>query len=143
MAEFDGWWDKILPFWNLLYLGLLTLAMLTTAMSGAHSSGERWGIIALLAVMAVTYIGLGRRLFEAPGGLPAAAYLFVTWSCFYAIILVADRNTSAYFVLFAMFPQIWAFLAARPAAYTSVIVIAGEAITEMQVAGWGWSTAAR
>ncbi|NEE00672.1 sensor histidine kinase [Phytoactinopolyspora halotolerans] len=143
MADFDRWWERILPFWHLLYVGLLSLAMLTTTVSGGTSWSQRWAILGVLAFMMAAYGLVGRHLFEGPGGWPAAGYLTVTWGGFYSIILIADGSTPAYFLLFAMFPQVWAFLTPRAAAVTSVIVTTGEALVELHVAGWGWEAAAR
>ncbi|AYY14233.1 sensor histidine kinase [Actinobacteria bacterium YIM 96077] len=143
LAAYERWWDRILPLWHTLYLGLLSLAIITTALDGRLDLEQRWTILSLLTVMAAIYLALGRSLFERPGGVRAAIYLSITWLSFYAIILVGDRNTSAFFILFALFPQVWAFLAPKIAGATSVAVILGMAGVNIHAIGWTWGTVAR
>jgi signal transduction histidine kinase len=142
VAKLDHWWNRIMPIWHILYYGLLALGMVTTAFFGG-ATGPRLTTIALLAVMAGVYAAFGHTLFERPGGVRAAAYFTITWLCLYAMLIVNAGNTSAFFVLFALFPQIWAYLSPRAAVPTSVVVITGLTMTQIYVRGWGWESAAR
>lgn len=141
-AAYERWWERIEPIWHSLYLGLLALAIITTALDGRVDLDRRWIVLGLLTAMAATYGLVGWRLFQQPGGVRAAVHLAVTWLCFYGIILASEGNTTAFFVLFALFPQVWAFLSPRVAAVTSVVVITGLTLTEMHLHGWGWGAVA-
>lgn len=141
-AEYERWWDRVRPLWHGLYLGLLLLSALATAFATSTDARERWLVLALLAIMAASYLILGYRLFDKPGGVRAATHLSVTWLSFYAIVLITDGNTPAYYVLFALFPQIWAYLTPRVAAVTSVVVIGAEAFVEVSLEGLTWDAVA-
>src|SRR5690606_27869512 len=97
-ADLDQWWGRVEPVWHTLYLVLLGLAAVTTAIS-SFDTGRRWAIIALLAAMALTYLVLGWRLFREPRVGRAVAYLAITWLCFYGILYVAENDTTSYFLL--------------------------------------------
>jgi signal transduction histidine kinase len=139
LAAYERWWDRIEPIWHTFYLGLVALAIITTAIDGRLDVDRRWIIVGLLTAMAMVYGLVGRRLFQEPGGPRAAVHLTVTWLCFYGIVVTSDGATSAFFVLFALFPQVWAFLAPRVAVVTSIAVILGLMLAEAYLAGWGWS----
>jgi signal transduction histidine kinase len=142
--ELDRWWGRIIPIWHALYLGLLALAMVTTLVDVRLDEVQRWTVTGLIVVMAGGYFVLGAHLLERPGPVRAAVYLTLTWLCFYAILLVTDANTSAFFLLFGLFPQIWAFLPnPRAAAPASVAAIIGMTLTTIHIAGWEWAVVAR
>ncbi|NED97643.1 sensor histidine kinase [Phytoactinopolyspora alkaliphila] len=142
--ELDRWWGRIIPIWHVLYLGLLALAAVTTLIDVRLGADQRWAAAGLIAVMAAGYLVLGVRLFEEPGPLRAVLYLSLTWSAFYGILLVTSGDTSAFLLLFGLFPQVWAFLPSpRAAAAASLVGICGMTLTLIHLGGWGWTVTVR
>ncbi|WP_166348569.1 sensor histidine kinase [Phytoactinopolyspora limicola] len=142
VAAYDQWWERIEPFWHGFYLGILTLAAMTTAIFD-RDSGQRLATLALLATMAAVYVAFGRHLYQRPGGIPAVFYFTLTWASFYTILVVNSGNTTVFFLLFALFPQVWAYLRPPVPIPASITLIAGLTITQVYATGWGWESAAR
>ena len=141
VAELENFWVRTRIGWTAVYLGLLALVALFTVISDGLSVGDKLASLALLGVMAVSYFFVGRHVLGEDQGTPSLIQVVVAWMCFYGLVVVGSRGAETgggpeYFLLFMLFPQIWAYLSTRRAVVATVIVVVCLAVVEIGLAGW-------
>ena len=137
LADLEQFWARTAVGWHAVYLGLLGLVAALVVSDDDTSTGRKIVVLALLGVMAGSYLLVARRLFGQDCGAPGIAYLVLTWACFYGLIVVSgDWAGVSYILLFALFPQLWAFLPTRRAVVASIVLITGLAVVEIGRQGW-------
>ena len=141
VAELESFWARTRIGWDAVYLGLLALVALFTVVRDDLTVAAKLVAIALLTVMAASYLLVGRHLLGEDKGASSLAQVIVAWACFYGLVMVSsdgsgDWGGPEYVLLFMLFPQIWAYLSTRRAVVATIIVIVGLAVTAIGQAGW-------
>jgi signal transduction histidine kinase len=141
VAELEGFWVRTRIGWDAVYLGLIALVAVFTVVRDDLTVGAKVVALALLAVMAASYLIAGRRLLGEDRGAASLVQVGLAWACFYGLVIVSggdsgDWGGPEYVLLFMLFPQIWAYLSTRRAVVATIIVIAGLALTAIGRAGW-------
>lgn len=137
VAELEQFWGRTKVGWHAVYLGLLLLVTTLVLAHGGLSGAAKLTALTLLATMAASYLVAGRRLLGGDGSRVAAvAHVALTWACLGGVIVVTDGLQPVYFLLFALFPQIWAFLPTRWAVVATLILVTGLSLVEVGRAGW-------
>ncbi|MGH8775951.1 MAG: sensor histidine kinase [Jiangellaceae bacterium] len=137
VADLEQFWVRTKVGWHAVYLGLLLLVAALVVTREGQSADAKLASLALLAVMAATYLTVGRRLLgEDVGGVATLAHVALTWACFGGLLIVTGGFDSVYFLLFALFPQIWAFFPTRWAVIATFAFVVGLSLVEVGMAGW-------
>jgi len=139
----EAFWERAVVGWHAVYVGLLALVAFVVATDDSLTSGERAIGIGLVGVMTASYGLVGWRLLGEDQTGAAVVHLALPWGCFSGLALIAGGGV--YFLLFALFPQTWAYLSTRFAVPATVVLVSGLLLIEVGTRGWtgdAWSDAA-
>jgi signal transduction histidine kinase len=141
VAELENFWARSKIGWTAVYLGLLALVAAFTIVRDDLTVGAKLIALALLAVMTVSYLLVGRHLLGEDRGMASYLQVALTWGCFYGLVIVSSGPTDdwggpEYILLFMLFPQIWAYLSTGRAVVATIVAVAGLAVTAIGRAGW-------
>lgn len=120
--EFSAMWRRQQPAWHAA-MGLVWLAAVVVTLVDEPGPHGRGPALALLGVMPLAYVVLGRRALAHGDVRFAVAYHVVAWSALLAIAWV-DPGTESWLLFFALFPQLWAMMPTRWAVVATVVVVA-------------------
>ena len=121
--------------WHAVFLGLVAVAALAVVAEEGLGSRVTLVTLAILAAIVVLYRVLAWPIMGCEGTVRGTTYVVAAWVGFLAMVAIGSPD-QIYFLLFALMPQLWMFLATRWAvAFTFVGVLA---LTVVQVASNGW-----
>ena len=126
-------WERTKVGWHVAMYGLLAIVAVSFVIDDGVSTRQRWIGLALVAALTVAYTVLARPVLGQERIGPAMAYIVVAWACFFCLMALHD---SAFILLFALFPQVWALLPTRAAIVTTIVGITGLVVAQAAAAGW-------
>ncbi|HJY24949.1 MAG TPA: sensor histidine kinase [Actinomycetes bacterium] len=126
-------WERTKVGWHVAMYGLLATVAVSFVIDDGVSTRQRWIGLALVATLTVAYTVLARPVLGQERIGPAMAYIVVAWACFFCLMALHD---SAFILLFALFPQVWALLPTRAAIVTTIVGITGLVVAQAAAAGW-------
>jgi signal transduction histidine kinase len=119
--EFGAMWRRQQPFWHAAMAVVWVAAVVVTLLDEPGPRG-RGPSLALLGLMAVAYVVLGRRAMAHDDVRFAFAYHLIAWGSVLAI-QVTDPDTQSWLMFFVLYSQLWAMLPARWAVITTFVVV--------------------
>jgi signal transduction histidine kinase len=126
-------WERTKVGWHVAMYGLLAIVAVSFVIDDGVSTRQRWIGLALVAALTVAYTVLARPVLGQERIGPAMAYIVVAWACFFCLMALHD---SAFILLFALFPQVWALLPTRAAIVTTIVGITGLVVAQAAAAEW-------
>ena len=114
-------WRRQQPFWHAAMAVVWVAAVVVTLLDEPGPRG-RGPSLALLGLMAVAYVVLGRRAMAHDDVRFAFAYHLIAWGSVLAI-QVTDPDTQSWLMFFVLYSQLWAMLRARWAVITTFVVV--------------------
>jgi signal transduction histidine kinase len=126
-------WERTKVGWHVAMYGLLATVAVSLLIDDSQSTRQTWTGLIVLAALAAAYTVLGRPVLGDDRVGPAVAYIVVAWLGFFWLITLSD---SAFILLFALFPQVWALLPVREAVITTAVGITGLVVVQAADAGW-------
>jgi signal transduction histidine kinase len=126
-------WERTKVGWHFAMYGLLATVAVSLLIDDGLSTRQTWTGLIVLAALIAAYTFLGRPVLGEDRVGPAVAYIVVAWLGFFWLVTISD---SAFILLFALFPQVWALLPVREAVITTVVGILGLVVVQAADAGW-------
>lgn len=129
--RFSSW----LSGWHAVFIGLVVVVAVAVQFQEGLSGAQRLSAVGILAVMAAWYVLTGWRQLGTENTLWGTLYIVGAWLLFLALVAVTD-NGQVYFLLFALLPQIWMYLAARQAVIMTAVGSIAVGAVQISTAGW-------
>lgn len=134
----DRVWRRQLVFWHVMFAVLWGVGLYLTAVD---DRGPRVVGVACMAGIGVSYAVWGARGLQYQDRRLGATHLAVAWPLFLLLVALNPRG-DFFFVSFALFPQTWALLSRRAAAWVTVAVVVGLGAIRLATLPNGSSTVA-
>ncbi|MGH8794538.1 MAG: sensor histidine kinase [Stackebrandtia sp.] len=141
-------WQRAVPGWHLTFGVMAAVTASLIAADDSLSGPRRWGGLAVLAALALWYLGVGMRALHRGPGRLGATYLALAIPLTVGLFALSPIGSV---MLFMLYPHIWALLVKRQTLAVTAITTAGTAaamltMTDASAGGmWGvaaWSGAA-
>ncbi len=133
-----NFWERSRIGWHAVYVGLLVVLAVASAVEPDLTSPERVRSLLLIAALGGWYALLGVRVLGGVRPGLGLVYLAGAWSLWLALV---STHPTGYLLLIVLLPQVWAVTATATAAI-SVTVVAVLGIAALQAAAGGWTASA-